>query len=344
MADESGGGGLSLISCPVVSIYSTSVVNNSAGGGMHFEDCSKVTLDTVTVTDNEGASCAGMGLILGNVSITSSLIAQNTATGSNGGGVCTSSVSSFNVYSSFFVGNNAAQSGGAIYATTTPSMPSAITIKNTTFSRNTAMSGGGGGLYLNATISLSTSSSVLSDNSATGGHGGALAAWAFNSINMDNVTMTRNTASYGLANSKSKGLGGGGAIALLFANTFYLTDSTITGNKVLDGGIGGGGISAAQQNVMYLIRSTFSHNVVGGGVGGVGGSGGSGGAIFSDLQQNITMQDCTFAYNEALLGNGGAVVVGSYDNLPFCFQLLLRGQRRQGRVMWSPSRVDSDGR
>ncbi|MCZ7544390.1 MAG: DUF11 domain-containing protein [Anaerolineae bacterium] len=174
------------------------------GGGGILVSGGALTLDGATVTGNQAVAGGGIRLTDGSVVIQNgSSVSNNTATGTGGGG-------------------GMRMSG--------PS--STLTITDSTFAGNQALTDGGGGLFRVATAGVTITRSTISGNTSSQQGGGLLFAYG------DPVTITNSTVSGNTANnSASSAVVGGGIRAV--GTTVNINYSTIAGNSSpLDGGIG----------------------------------------------------------------------------------------------------------
>ena len=215
-----------------------------------------------------------------------------------------------NITNTNFIGNNATQSGGAIYTlyalsmtnntftnnTSTQNFGGAIfdncnsltipvTITNTTFTNNTATEGGA--LYTNINT-LTITGSNFTGNSATNG-GGAI-------YNLESVLNITNTA---FTNNIATTTGTGGAInnqyALLLNNTIFI------GNIALNGGAIYNYVNASYIPVT-ISNSTFTNNTAS-----------KGGAIYNMGTAILNINFNSITYNTATIG-GGIYSGSSYVN------------------------------
>lgn len=273
------GGGIKLTDS-TLTMTDGSIINNDAdgdGGGLYAEDGSIVTLTNV-----------GVGTSLG-------LFGRNNAT--NGAGIYASN-SQITIADSFFSGNGAAETGGAIYGV------NAATVQInalTTLRDNTARDG--------AAIAISGSGSSLTmpqggfilENSASA-HGGGIFMNDGATAHLENVNIEQNEVTSEVIISSPSGGGiyveGGSAenptMLTMLSNTQILTNSALAG-----GGINGTGdhVSITIQDSQLLDNSA---DFIGGAIRMDGGV--------------VTMTDSLAAYNRSPLG-GALAFLGTTGTL-----------------------------
>jgi hypothetical protein len=280
------GGGLHSYGGMVTVAHST-ISGNSAvdGGGLYCvgKTGSMVTITGCSISDNTAQDSAGLANNGGIMTITDSMIDDNSATGNGvaGGGVDNYSGSTLTIIRSTISGNSASVYGGGI-----DNLDGAtVTIVDTTIRNNRADGDGmhsplGGGIYsYNATVIIANSS--LSDNSAA--NGGGLYNNSFNHTSMATITdsaILGNTA-----------LQGGGGIDNDNGATLTIAGSTISDNSASNGG----GVHNFAGTVL-VASSTISDNAAGNG----GGLANNNGAL--------TITDSTIAGNSA--NDGGGIFAG----------------------------------
>lgn len=253
-------------------------VANSSGGGLFSGPGVDLTLDCATVSGNQ-AIVSGGGLYLNGPSSANTIDAELLA--------------------STIVGNSAQGNGGGIVAR----LGVDLSIVNSIVSENNARQRGGG-LYLvgpgNATTVNQRTTiqlSLVSGNRAAtpagpyvaGRSGGGI--WAGNGAALEVSTTT-------IQGNQSGGTGGG--IAVAETRQFVLADSTVSGNKALEGA----GISIAQADAT-LLQNTFYANVANRDGGGV--------LVRSSMNNRVSIKHSTLSLNAAALtgaGHGGGIFVG----------------------------------
>ena len=206
-----------------------------------------LSLTGSTVNGNT-ASGAGGGIFDASTdafTATGSQVKNNNATG-NGGGADLNSQFAITIDNTTFSGNNAlgGSLGGGLDAEfgllNAPTVPTITIRNNSTFSHNTA--GSGGGVEANSANVVITGNSTFSDNSATSNSGG-----------VDNPGPISVTDSSFLRNTAIQG----GAIDELFLHTTTILRSTFDHN--LANGVDGGAISG-DSGTTLVTNSTFTNN------------------------------------------------------------------------------------
>jgi uncharacterized repeat protein (TIGR01451 family) len=234
-----------------------------AGGGVAFygNNGATLTISQSVITGNNSYYGGGIAVrdASGAVTLTGDQLTNNNAY-YVGGGMSAVLVAggSLNVTNSTISGNKVGDPlgsdaiGGGIaingyYAgATTP-----VTIRDTTISGNTAMSGGGaegGGLYIYYVVGAVIAQSTISGNQALEGGGIHFedSGTSGTPLRIENSTIVNNTASDG----------GGGIYAC--SNSFSaITNATITGNSAT---VQGGGIDFVNATVSAVTNSVIANN------------------------------------------------------------------------------------
>lgn len=228
------------------------------------------------------------------------LYSFNSSTDSWGGAVYANNTR-LNVTHSNFTGNSAAEAGGAISATNT-----LVQITYSLFSNNSA-TGKGGAIHI---IGLHTTSSIIVYQGTfitnTAGTGGALYTAGNGIVIVINMSTFFSNAAYVS--------GGAGNAGVLYAenSSLSIAGSSFDGNKA---GLNGGVIywyAATPRVNVSISHSDFSNNLAlkDGGVMYVNSSG-----------SQVTVTNCTFAYNNATETGGAITIFGSrlsfYHNMIF---------------------------
>jgi hypothetical protein len=158
-----------------------------------------------------------------------------------------------------------------------------LSISNSTFASNSAVSGGG----LSNSGTLSISNSTFANNSAVsgGGSGGGLSNNG-GTVSISNSTFANNSATHQAAGG---GLSNGNG-------TVSISNSTVANNSA---DYGGGLYNAGQASSINIINSTFANN-----------SGTYFGGGLYNGNGTLSISNSTIASNSALSGNGG----GLYNN------------------------------
>jgi CSLREA domain-containing protein len=277
--DVSAGG--AILSFENLNLVDSAVSGNCAlvGGGVYLGRLpsrgGNLTL-TRSVIQNNSASGRGGGIFANSsasaLTILDSQFLENTAGGDGGGLYCSGTVT---ITRSVIQNNSAGDRGGGVY-TNLPTY--VLTIFDSQFLDNIA-GRDGGGLYSNGFLGeVAVTDSVFSKNRAGGDGGGMLVTGGATIINSTSVR------------DNYAGRSGGGVAAW---DSVIVSDSSIVGNSANGGGPsagvqGGGGISAGS---FVITNTTISGNSSKGLGGGIFGSG------------DIT--DCTITNNSAGSSGGG---------------------------------------
>ena len=306
---------------------------DSTGGGLRIEEGSTAVLGRNTViTGNTAKSGGGVYTKGGKVTINSSTITENKATG-NGGGICAEDNSTVtvvggeissntsagveqtasgggglflshtnaNITDSTIEGNQATQ-GAGVYLNDSPDVAEADctgshthNITRTNINRNTASSIGGG-MYVGLKSNVTLTGSTLDGNATTdktGGQGGAIVAYSAGDITLDSTTVTNNDAAAG-GGIYSLGTAGSDTHITLRNNTKF------TGNTAASGA----GIylvrSSGNNILLELSDSAIDNNTAS-----------SGGGIFAYNGVQINANKASFNGNKA--ANGAGIYLYGYD-------------------------------
>lgn len=264
------------------------------GGGLRIEEGSTAVLGRNTViTGNTAKSGGGVYTKGGKVTVNSSTITENKATG-NGGGICAEDNSTVTVVGGEISSNTSAgveqttSGGGGLYTNN-----STVTLDKVTITGNKAItdSRNDGGGILAAGSDLTITGSTITKNTAPDCGGGLF-------LSHTNANITGSTIE---GNQAKKGAG------------VYLNDSpdvaeadctgshthNITGTKINRNTASsmGGGMYVGQSNVT-LTGSTLDGNVT------TDKTGGQGGAIVAYSAGDITLDSTTVTNNYAAAGGG----------------------------------------
>ena len=237
------------------------------------QNYSTFTIDNVTFKDNSNSGTDGGALNINSEQYTyiSSTTFQNNSANAGSGGAL------------YFQGNigftgdnitakdNAAQNGGAIYAST-------ATLTNSIFSNNTA--GQNGGAIYVSTITLT--GSKFTNNKATSGNGGAL--YITDSAKIKSTSFSGNTATNGNGDA-------------IYNDGFWTTvqGGSFKNNKAINGG------AVYTSDIMHFNRTNFLQNS----------ASGNGGAIYVNDTITVTINGTSNLSNNTATGNGGAIYVNN---------------------------------
>ena len=268
-----------------------------------------LTLNGLTISGGYANNSTG-GAVNNNgtLTVTNSVITNNSSAGfsSYGGGI--SNNGTLTVSSSTFSGNSAQDNPGGALA----SSGGTVTVTDSSFNGNSSSNSVGGAIYVNGGT-LSVTSSTLSGNSASSSGGGVYNDGS--TITLINTTLSNNNA----ANT-------GGAI-YNNAGTLTLTDCSFTNNQTVNVPSFGGGIYS--NSATTIIRGcTFNGNFsrAGGAVSINGGSltmsnstldgntARAGGGVYNDSAGTVTITNSTFSTNNSTVSGGSVYnVSGTMD-------------------------------
>lgn len=311
--DVSAGG--AILSLENLNLVDSAVSGNCAlvGGGVYLGRLpsrgGNLTL-TRSVIQNNSASDRGGGIFANSsasaLTILDSQFLENTAGGDGGGLYCSGTVT---ITRSVIQNNSAGRSGGGVH-TNLPTY--VLTIFDSQFLDNIAERDGGG-IYSNGFLGeVAVTDSVFSKNRAGGDGGGMLVTGGVTTINSTSVR------------DNYAGRSGGGVAAW---GSVIISDSSIVGNSANGGGPsagvqGGGGISAGSFVITNTTISGNSSKGLGGGIFGAGditdctitnnSAGSSGGGIQAGIGK-LTVSHSAIGNNLAVGGGGisssGALIV-----------------------------------
>jgi CSLREA domain-containing protein len=256
---QSYGGGInidsglpSLTNHGSVTFTTTTISNNTAdatGGGLNlFSDIHSVSFSGCTISGNTTLATGGLGAQGGGikirhtnggtVSIQSSTISNNTATGSGGGidYVTGNTGITFTMSDTAVTGNTSQSAGTSSSAGGGLSLSGNLTMTNVdvTLNHSDQAAGGGraggGGILMGGGIVTMDSASTISNNTANGasnaGKGGGVM------INGGTFTLTGVT----ISGNATSGDGGGILLDSTGSATLTMTNGSITGNSARQGG------------------------------------------------------------------------------------------------------------
>lgn len=218
------------------------------------------------------------------LSISNSIIKENTAASGNGGGLFVDDriIAALDIFSTTFQ-TNLAPAGGAIY------LPSGSTLvgENVTFTSNEATGGNGGAIYASNGTTVTLTSGTQNTNKATG-NGGAL--YAISS------TVTINSGTF---NANESTAANGGALYLNRGTATLASAVSLTNNKAA---LSGGGIYRTNGDLSLTLNNITANTA----------TAGNGGGIVKSGSGMVTLDRVGFLSNKATAGNGG----GAYLDAP----------------------------
>lgn len=268
---------------------------DSTGGGLRIEEGSTAVLGRNTVINNNTAKSGG-GVYTkgGKVTINSSTITENKATG-NGGGICAEDNSTVTVVGGKISSNTSAgveqttSGGGGLYTNN-----STVTLDKVTITGNKAItdSRNDGGGILAAGSNLTITGSTITENTAPDCGGGLFLSHT--NANITGSTIESNQATYGagvylndspdVAEADCTG-----------SHTHNITGTNINHNTA---SILGGGMYVGLKSNVTLTGSTLDGNAT------TDKTGGQGGAIVAYGAGDITLDSTTVMNNNAGVGGG----------------------------------------
>lgn len=276
---------------------------------------------------------AGVGSVSGNTSTNSGGIvvdrtptvtvedmtfSSNTATTGNGGALSVSRAATVNVTNSTFGGaggaNTAAQSGGAIFVSETPT----TTLTNVTAVGNSTGAGGGGGaMHVESGTQATVIGGLFEDNDSTASDGGAMRFY-----NVSNLVSIEGGARF----TDNEAEFTGGAVMVVSdaetgPNVQIIEGSAFDGNEA---GTLGGAVFMTNIGTFTTQDASYTNNS----------AGWSGGAIWQEADFDTFLAERTlFDQNHALDGNGGAIGVEGMD--PGVHSVTLRASTFSGNTATS---------
>jgi len=222
--DAGGNSRVLHISGGTVDISGLTISGGSAdqGGGIKNESGATTSLTDMLIQGNTAtinSYSAGGGVWNdGNLTITSSTLANNLTTVGIGSGAGAWNGGTLMIVGSTITGNSSVRDGGGLYSN---AFGSGVTITDSTISDNDAGDDAGGIFIYLGTNSII--GSTISGNTAAGDDGGGI--WSFGNLDITNSTISGNSAADL----------GGGWIDIQDAPTTIL-HSTVTGNSAASGG------------------------------------------------------------------------------------------------------------
>jgi hypothetical protein len=224
-----------------------------------------------TISSNSAVVISGMTLTGGNGS-------GSVASGNGGAIYNTSDLTLNNVVVSGSATSGGGQGGGIFQTLRSLTLNNSVVSGNSTTLR-------GGGIYLDFNVTVTISSSTVSNNTSNG-FGGGIFSSSSSTLTLNGSNITGNTTQIASATD-----GGGGIYTV--STTFNLTDSTVSGNRAVNGS--GGGIGFSNSGTNTITRSTINDNSAGANGGGIN---------FSNTQLSVT--NSTISHNRAN-GSGGGI-------------------------------------
>ena len=268
---------------------------DSTGGGLRIEEGSTAVLGRNTViTGNTAKSGGGVYTKGGKVTINSSTITENKATG-NGGGICAEDNSTVTVVGGEISSNTSAgveqtaSGGGGLYTNN-----STVTLDKVTITGNKAItdSRNDGGGILAAGSNLTITGSTITENTAPDCGGGLFLSHTNANITDSTIEGNQATQGAGVYLNDSPDVAEADCTG---SHTHNITRTNINRNTASS--IGGGMYVGLKSNVT-LTGSTLDGNAT------TDKTGGQGGAIVAYSAGDITLDSTTVTNNDAAAGGG----------------------------------------
>lgn len=259
------------------------------GGAINITGANtNLTLMDSTITGNT-ATNAGGGIYLSSASVTltNSTVSSNV-TSYDGGGIKALNSSSVSLVGSTLSANTAGTRGGGLYAGN-----SGASLTTSTVSRNTA-STGGGGIAAKNSAEITMIETTIAGNRLIGGggyNGGGLFAESNSSLDLNNSTVSANTAPYS------------GGIFVSDYSDATLANTTVSGNSANQAG----GIRVSNTATLTMENSTIANN-----------SADSAAGLQAVLTSNVTLTNTIIADSEGgqdCSKDGGTTVTANADNI-----------------------------
>lgn len=295
---------------------SEAIINNSTfdsnvavweGGACFYRDATTTSLANVSFVNNTAFSGAAVSFNGEWLNLNNSFLGDNFA--QSGGAVLLAGSGASELAHCHFRGNSAAQEGGALSV----SDRTTLTMVNSNVEENSAPRGGG--ISLSGSCNFFLSGGHIHNNVATQ-VGGAIFQTVATRLWIHGTKVINNTAENGggvyaqamsleivdstFEHNMAREWGGGAKIILMPGSLSAITNSTFRSNQALKGG--GVGIPGESSGVLSFVDCQFEHNVAS-----------EGGALNSDHDTSVQFEEGNFTNNTALL-YGGAVNFEWVDN------------------------------
>jgi fibronectin-binding autotransporter adhesin len=338
----SGGAIVSTESLSLTNVVVHSSNAGQAGGGVDVRTVGKVVINNVKFTENT-AGTSGGGMYASadaGILVTQSIVGGNTS-GSHGGGMylhTANPTATILVDGTRFLDNDAVRGGGLELRHDADA--GRMTVRNSTFTGNTATVAAGA-LYLD-NGRLSVVRSVFTGNSS-GGDGGAITSSGADGLSISFSRFDRNTAGQE-----------GGALYSRGVQPISITSSTFTGNQ---SATRGGAIHIQEGGVAVIKSSTLSGNTATTDGGAIslqtagtslllhastvsGNRAVDGGGVFADTGSKLTVSGGSFIGNVASDAGGGLATTGTGAN---AVNVLVTGALFQANRGDSAGGMDTSG-
>ena len=275
--------------------------NGEVGGGGIYASYADVSMQNVTVSENSvtGSSSDGGGILVryGSLTMDGCHVERNTAPDCGGGMILRHS--ELNAANSFFENNTAPQGAGIYFNDASGDAEKGCSGKHEHLITDSTISGNiasniGGGMYVGTISNLTLRNSKLLKNDGAS-QGGAIVAYSAGTIELDRVSVSKNTAQSGA---------GIYALCTAVCNTdIHLLNGTAIDANTATTDYGGGIYAYAMANTLSVTaeNSSVSGNTAAGGAGIFTYKSGSA-VINVDLQSGAVMHN-----NNAAAGYGGGI-------------------------------------
>lgn len=342
-ANPGNGGGIHVSGASNVYLSSSSITGNYAareGGGLWNSAAARMVLRNSDVVSNVAAgndSHDGGGGIFNNAGelvLRSTVVAQNTATGTNGsgGGIFSNGGTSY-ITGSSIQSNTANRAGGGIevgagrlWLVNSELGGAAVADGNIAGTMSSATPGSGGGLHVTGTGSEVYIRDSNVQNNQAAAQGGGLWNQDASLIRADNTTITDNTA------SGSTSMDGGGGVYNAGGRLTF--NSVVISGNAADGAMGSGGGIFSTAGTVLVNNSTIDSNIAARAGGGVEVIDGYNRFANVDLTGNDVGTVLT-----AAPGNGGGLHVSGNESRTVFLNSTISGNTaaNQGAGLWNQS-------
>jgi hypothetical protein len=296
----------------------------SFGGGIAVSS-GDLNLINCQVINNQMLGLDGMGGGIavgnagpGNLSITSSLIANNTAAA--GGGIALSTTAgNLSVTGSTITSNRATSTsagGGGVFVASR----GAVTLDNDTLTANQSLQGAGGGLdvavVLGETTAGAASNTVSVQDCTISGNSASSSGAGINDVGTATLTITGSLVTLNQSTGTASNASGGG-VYYAGSGVVSITSTLFSGNWAAGAG---GGLLVHSAGQALIQDSTFDGNLAGSSGGGV-----------EDTAGTFTVTDTILRNNVAGNGTGGGIDVAAGTNpVVILVSVTLRGNAAVG--------------
>jgi len=311
-------GDLNVIGCQIVHNQIVGAGGDGWGGGVADGNSGtgNLTVTNSLISDNTagsaggGVALLGLGSDPGNLDISGSTVSNNLLTSSiyGGGGVFANTMGKVSIVASTLSGNTSLTDGGGLEVF--GDNPASIALSSATITGNQSAQGSGGGIAVRVNTDVVVQESTLSSNVA------ALSGGGFSDIANGMVTIT------GCTVASNRAVQNGGGIWYTGTAGVSISGSVVSSN-ITSTNMGGGLLVAFGAATTSITDSVFSDNQAVRNNGGavytsstsltvtgstfIGNVSHLNGAGIDDSVPTTTVTDCTFSANVCQTGGGGAI-------------------------------------